>query len=70
MDRPEPGGLSGATLEEAISWGKIADTENKTYTTVISDITICFPLIAAAILERIELGKINIQNRITRRKML
>jgi deoxyhypusine synthase len=23
MDRPEPGGLSGASLEEAISWGKI-----------------------------------------------
>jgi len=69
MDRPEPGGLSGATLEEAISWGKVA-AENETHTTVISDITICFPLIAAAILERIELGKINIQNRITRRKML
>ncbi len=63
MDRPEPGGLSGATLEEAISWGKINGTEEGAYTTVFSDITICFPLIAAAMLERIELGKIDTQKR-------
>ena len=43
MDRPEPGGLSGATLREAISWGKI--NENAKYSTVISDATIALPII-------------------------
>ena len=43
MDRPEPGGLSGATLQEAISWGKVH--ENAKYSTVISDATIALPLI-------------------------
>ncbi|MHA2035671.1 MAG: deoxyhypusine synthase family protein [Promethearchaeota archaeon] len=43
MDRPEPGGLSGATLEEAISWGKV--NEKAQYSTVISDATIALPLL-------------------------
>ena len=43
MDRPEPGGLSGATLKEAISWGKV-NIEAK-YSTIISDATIALPLI-------------------------
>ena len=43
MDRPEPGGLSGATLNEAISWGKI--NENAKYTTLISDATIVLPIL-------------------------
>ncbi|MHA2005990.1 MAG: deoxyhypusine synthase family protein [Promethearchaeota archaeon] len=43
MDRPEPGGLSGATLKEAISWGKV--NEKAKYSTVISDATIALPLI-------------------------
>jgi len=55
MDRPEPGGLSGAPLEEAISWGKIKP-EGKAVT-VICDATIAFPLIVAAALEN--LGKIH-----------
>lgn len=55
MDRPEPGGLSGATLEEAISWGKVKP-EGKAVT-VICDVTIAFPLIVAAALET--LGKIH-----------
>jgi len=55
MDRPEPGGLSGATLEEAISWGKVKP-EGKAVT-VICDATIAFPLIVAAALE--SLGKIH-----------
>jgi deoxyhypusine synthase len=55
MDRPEPGGLSGATLEEAISWGKVKP-EGKVVT-VICDVTIAFPLIVAAALESI--GKIH-----------
>jgi len=51
MDRPEPGGLSGASLEEAISWGKIKP-EGKGVT-VICDATIAFPLIIVAALEKI-----------------
>ncbi|MFX1343795.1 MAG: deoxyhypusine synthase family protein [Promethearchaeota archaeon] len=43
MDRPETGGLSGATLREAISWGKV--NENAKYSTVISDATIALPII-------------------------
>jgi len=50
MDRPEPGGLSGAPLEEAISWGKIRPGAD--VVTVICDATIAFPLIVAAALER------------------
>jgi len=55
MDRPEHGGLSGAPLEESISWGKIKP-EGKAVT-VICDVTIAFPLIVAAALEN--LGKIH-----------
>ena len=53
MDRPEPGGLSGATLKEAISWGKVKP--NGKEVTVICDVTIAFPLIIASALE--SLGK-------------
>lgn len=49
MDRPEPGGLSGASLEEAISWSKVKSEANTV--TVICDATIAFPLIVAAALE-------------------
>lgn len=51
MDRPEPGGLSGAPLEEAISWSKVKP-EGKAVT-VICDATIAFPLIVAAAMEKI-----------------
>ncbi|UCE16688.1 MAG: deoxyhypusine synthase [Candidatus Bathyarchaeota archaeon] len=51
MDRPEPGGLSGASLEEAISWSKVKP-EGKAVT-VICDATIAFPLIVAAAMEKI-----------------
>ena len=43
MDRPEPGGLSGATLREAISWGKV--NEKAKFSTIISDATIALPII-------------------------
>jgi len=43
MDRPESGGLSGATLREAISWGKL--NEKAKYSTIISDATIALPII-------------------------
>lgn len=49
MDRPEPGGLSGASLEEAVSWSKVKSAEKAV--TVICDATIAFPLIVAAALE-------------------
>ena len=49
MDRPEPGGLSGATLKEAISWGKVKPEGKEV--TVICDVTIAFPLIVASALE-------------------
>ena len=50
MDRPEPGGLSGAPLEEAISWSKVKPGAK--VVTVICDATIAFPIIVAAALER------------------
>lgn len=49
MDRPEPGGLSGASLEEAVSWNKVKSEEN--VVTVTCDATIAFPLIVAAVLD-------------------
>ncbi len=51
MDRPEPGGLSGASLEEAISWNKVKCKDK--IVTVVSDATIVFPLVVAAVLDRI-----------------
>lgn len=51
-DTPENGGLSGATLSEAISWGKISPQAR--YVTVYGDATITFPLMVAAALSRIE----------------
>jgi deoxyhypusine synthase len=51
LDRPESGGLSGATLEEAISWGKL--TRKSKFACVYSDSTIVFPIIVAAVKERI-----------------
>jgi deoxyhypusine synthase len=51
MDRPEPGGLSGASLEEAISWGKVRPKSEAV--TVVCDATIAFPLIVAAALDKL-----------------
>jgi len=56
MDRPEPGGLSGASLEEAISWGKVKPRGKAV--TVICDATIAFPLIVAAALDNVRKEKI------------
>ena len=50
MDRPEPGGLSGATLEEAKSWGKV--TPDAKLVTVIGDVTVILPIIVAAVLKK------------------
>ncbi|WP_225334961.1 deoxyhypusine synthase [Halomicrobium urmianum] len=52
MDPPQTGGLSGATLEEARSWGKLeTDARN---VSVYADATITFPLVVAAARERVE----------------
>lgn len=51
MDRPEPGGLSGASLEEAVSWGKVKPDGKAV--NVICDATIAFPTIIAAVLNRL-----------------
>jgi len=47
--RPDTGGLSGATLEEGKSWGKIHDSHNDVIT-VYADTTIAFPIIALYVL--------------------
>ena len=51
MDRPETGGLSGSTLEETVSWGKVKKKAAKVM--VIGDALIVFPLMVAAVLERL-----------------
>jgi deoxyhypusine synthase len=53
-DRPDLGGLSGATLDEARSWGKI--TEEAQAVTVYGDATITLPVLVAAVMERINHG--------------
>lgn len=50
-DSPQWGGLSGCTLEEAISWGKIAP--DSTRSVVYCDATIALPLITQAMSERV-----------------
>jgi len=52
LDRPELGGLSGATLSEAKSWGKIA--KNAVTVDVIADVTITLPIIFSALKETLE----------------
>jgi deoxyhypusine synthase len=53
MDRPETGGLSGSTLEETVSWGKLKGEADKTM--VIGDAMTVFPIMVASAVER--LGK-------------
>jgi len=47
--RPDTGGLSGATLQEGKSWGKIRDAHNDNVT-VYADATIAFPVLALYVL--------------------
>jgi len=51
MDRPETGGLSGSTLRETVSWGKVKGEADKGM--VIGDALIMFPIIAASVIERL-----------------
>jgi deoxyhypusine synthase len=50
-DRPEYGGLSGSTLEETISWGKLKRRAGKVM--VIGDAMVMFPIMVATVLERL-----------------
>ena len=52
MDRPEAGSLGGAPLEEAKSWSKAKCRSN--LASVVGDVTIIFPLIYAAALDKID----------------
>lgn len=47
--RPDTGGLSGATLQEGKSWGKVQDA-HKGMSTVYADATIAFPILALYVL--------------------
>jgi deoxyhypusine synthase len=51
MDRPETGGLSGSTLEETVSWGKMKSEADSVM--VIGDALIIFPLLVASVTERL-----------------
>ena len=51
MDRPEAGGLSGSTLEETVSWGKMKSEADSVM--VIGDALIIFPLLVASVTERL-----------------
>jgi deoxyhypusine synthase len=52
MDPPQTGGLSGATLDEARSWGKLKkDARN---VSVYADATITLPLVVAGALDKAE----------------
>lgn len=52
MDRPEAGSLGGAPLEEAKSWAKARC--GSSLASVIGDVTVIFPLIYAAALDKID----------------
>jgi deoxyhypusine synthase len=54
MDRPETGGLSGSTLEETVSWGKLKGQAHKTM--VIGEAMMVFPTMVASVIERLGEG--------------
>lgn len=51
MDREEAGSVSGAKLEEGISWGKAQS--NSKLVTVVGDATVLLPLLIASVKERL-----------------
>ena len=54
--RPDTGGLSGATLQEGKSWGKVQDAHSG-MVTVYADATIAFPILALYVLSSQEARK-------------
>ncbi len=53
LNRPETGGLSGSTLEETVSWGKMKGAAD--HVMVIGEALMVFPFLVASVTER--LGK-------------
>ncbi|MFX0185401.1 MAG: deoxyhypusine synthase [Candidatus Hodarchaeota archaeon] len=53
MDRPEHGGVSGASVKEAISWGKV--TKQAKWIDIIGDVTLILPLIIAGVLSQVSI---------------
>ena len=51
LDRPETGGLSGSTLEETVSWGKMKGQAG--HVMVIGEALMVFPFIVASVTERL-----------------
>ena len=52
MDRPETGGLSGSTLKESVSWGKVKGEADRIM--IIGDALVSFPMIVASVIERLD----------------
>ena len=52
--RVDDGSLSGAPLRESVSWGKLKAEGLEKTSTIFGDVTIVFPLIVAAALEKIK----------------
>ena len=51
MDRPEHGGVSGASIKEAISWGKV--TSDAKWIDIMGDVTLVLPLLISGVLSRL-----------------
>ncbi len=51
LDRPETGGLSGSTLEETVSWGKMKGEAD--HVMVIGEALMVFPFLVASVTERL-----------------
>jgi deoxyhypusine synthase len=51
LDRPETGGLSGSTLEETVSWGKMKGAAD--HVMVIGEALMVFPFLVSAVTERL-----------------
>lgn len=52
--RADDGSLSGAPLKESVSWGKLKGERLGMTSTIFGDVTIVFPVIVAAALEKIQ----------------
>jgi deoxyhypusine synthase len=51
LDRPETGGLSGSTLEETVSWGKMKSSAD--HVMVIGEALMVFPFLVGSVIERL-----------------
>ncbi|MHA1214303.1 MAG: deoxyhypusine synthase [Candidatus Hodarchaeales archaeon] len=51
MDRPEHGGVSGASVKEALSWGKVS--EGARWINIMADVTLVLPILVAGVISEI-----------------